>query len=220
MIPVTWPGWVVLCMYTAILWPIIVIGLRYCMAKKIPLFAAVPILIVGAERLQGLFMGGFYWRFLAHSQYANITLIQIADIFGAAGLSFLIAIINVVIAELLIAAYKKNIFKTTLLLKTALACALLAATILYGKYRIKQSENTVSNGPLVASIQSNVPQTIKEMPDVSEEIFKDLLELSKDASETGAELIVWPETMVQAILNESVWPFWLIHKMPEISAKH
>jgi apolipoprotein N-acyltransferase len=113
----------------------------------------------------------------------------------------------VLIAELLIVAYKKNILKTTLLLKTALACVLLAATILYGKYRIKQSENTVSNGPLVASLQSNVPQTIKEMPDASEKIFTDLLELSKDACETGAELIVWPETMVQAILNESVWSF-------------
>jgi apolipoprotein N-acyltransferase len=92
--PVTCSGWLTFCLYTALLWPILTIALRFCRIKKAPLFLVVPILFVGAERLQGLFLGGFYWRFLAHSQYANITLIQIADIFGATGVSFLIAMVN------------------------------------------------------------------------------------------------------------------------------
>jgi apolipoprotein N-acyltransferase len=94
MLPVTPTGWIAFCMYTALLWPMTAICLRYCRTRKIPLFLAVPVLVVGAERLQGLFLGGFFWRHLSHSQYANITLIQIADIFGAAGVSFLIAMVN------------------------------------------------------------------------------------------------------------------------------
>ena len=207
MLPVTCAGWLVLCMYMAVLWPVVIIAIRYCMTKKIPLFLAVPILIVGAERLQGLFLGGFYWRFLAHSQYGNITLIQIADIFGAAGLSFLIAMTNAVIAELIIAVFRKNVVKVHLALKAGLVCVLLGGTIFYGTYRIRQSESTVSYGPLVGSVQSNVPQTIKTTPDASIQIFEDLLESSKAAAKANAELIVWPETMVQAIMNEDVWRF-------------
>ena len=106
--PLTISGWIAFCLYTALLWPILALCLRYCRTKKIPLFLAVPVLFVGAERLQGLFLGGFFWRFLAHSQYANITLIQIADIFGAAGVSFLIAMVNGLLAELIIAAISRH----------------------------------------------------------------------------------------------------------------
>ena len=45
-------------------------------------------------------MGGFYWRFLGHSQYQNLALIQIADIVGAAGVSFVVAMVNGLIADL------------------------------------------------------------------------------------------------------------------------
>ena len=51
--PVTFSGWITFCLYTALLWPLLAIGVRYCRIKKVPLFIAVPILFVGAERLQG-----------------------------------------------------------------------------------------------------------------------------------------------------------------------
>ncbi|MHC4329775.1 MAG: hypothetical protein ACYSWW_16800, partial [Planctomycetota bacterium] len=76
--PVTIVGGITVCLYTALLWPVLAFCLRYCRAKKVPLFLASAVLIVGVERMQGLFLGGFFWRFLAHSQYQNITIIQIA----------------------------------------------------------------------------------------------------------------------------------------------
>ncbi len=100
--PVTIVGWAAFCLYTAFLWPILALCIRYCRIKKFPLFLAAPILIVAIEQMQGLFLGGFFWRFLAHSQYQNIALIQIADIFGAGGVSFLIAMFNGLLAELIL----------------------------------------------------------------------------------------------------------------------
>ena len=219
--PVTALGWAAFCLYTAILWPALALCLRYCRIKKIPLFIAVPILVVGAERLQGLFLGGFFWRFLAHSQYANITLIQIADIFGAAGVSFLIAMVNGLLAELILdagakrksayggldARYRKGIFKIRNFLKTALVCAALIAAVVYGRWRINQADEFIEAGPLVASAQSNVPQSVKESLEAGDVIFDELLRNSKQGAKAGAELIVWPETMVQAILDKRVWPF-------------
>jgi apolipoprotein N-acyltransferase len=202
--PVTWLGWLAFCLYTALLWPILALCLRYCRIKRIPLFLAVPVLAVGVERLQGLFLGGFFWRFLAHSQYANITLIQIADIFGAAGLSFLIAMVNGLAAELVIAAREKTFFKVSSLLKTALVCLALLLTVSYGRWRLSESDKFIETGPLVASLQSNVPQSVKQSFEDSEVIFDELLQASCASAEAGAELIVWPETMVQAVLDPRV----------------
>ena len=204
LIPVTIAGWIVFCLYTALLWPILALCLRYCRIKKIPLFLASAVLVVGIERMQGFFLGGFFWRFLAHSQYQNITLIQIADMFGTAGISFLIAMVNGLLAELIIAARQKNIFKIIQLPKVALVCAAVVATIIYGRWRISQEEQCVKPGPYVASLQSNVPQSVKRSFESSEDLFNGLMKHSKAAVQAGAELIVWPETMVQATLNPEV----------------
>ena len=204
LIPVTIVGWIAFCLYTALLWPILALCLRYCRIKKIPLFFASAILVVGIERMQGIFFGGFFWRFLAHSQYQNITLIQIADIFGTAGISFLIAMVNGLLAELIIAAGKKNVFKIKQLLKVAVVCAVVVATIIYGRWRISQEDQCLKLGPYVASLQSNVPQSVKRSFESSEDLFNGLMEHSKAAVQADAELIVWPETMVQATLNPEV----------------
>jgi len=202
--PVTAAGWVALCLYMAMLWPLTALCIRFCTAKKIPLFLVVPVLVVGAERLQGIFGGGFFWRYLAHSQYANITLIQICDIFGAAGVSFLIAMVNGLLAELIIAAKQKNIFKTGQFIKIALVAATVVATIIYGHWRINQSDKFITEGPVAASVQTNVPQSVKESHEASEQILDDLLKDSTAAAKAGAALVIWPETMVQAVLDERV----------------
>lgn len=199
--PVTWIGWVALCLYMAILWPIAAMCLRYCRIKNVPLFLAVPVLVVGAERLQGVFWGGFFWRFLAHSQYDKIALIQIADIFGAAGVSFLVAMVNGLAAELIISAGQKQFFKISNLLKTAFVAGAVIAAIIYGRWRINQSGGFVEAGPVVGSVQTNVPQSVKESGSAGDEIFAELIRESDKAVSAGAKLVVFPETMVMATLD-------------------
>jgi len=199
--PVTWIGWVALCLYMAILWPIAAMCLRYCRIKNVPLFLAVPVLVVGAERLQGVFWGGFFWRFLAHSQYDKIALIQIADIFGAAGVSFLVAMVNGLAAELIISASQKQFFKISNLLKTAFVAGAVIAAIIYGRWRINQSGGFVEAGPVAGSVQTNVPQSVKESGSAGDEIFAELIRESDKAVSAGAKLVVFPETMVMATLD-------------------
>jgi apolipoprotein N-acyltransferase len=170
----------------------------------VPLFLAVPVLVVGAERLQGVFWGGFFWRFLAHSQYANITLIQIADIFGAAGVSFIVAMVNGLIAELIIIAGQKNVFRISNFIKIAVVGVVLISAVFYGRWRIEQTDKCVERGPLVAAVQTNVPQSVKESFGAEDEILNGLLKNSAAAAEGGAELVVWPETMVMATLDQRV----------------
>ncbi len=202
--PITIAGWLAFCFYTAFLWPILALCFRYCRIKRIPLFIAAPVLIVGIERMQGLFLGGFFWRFLAHSQYQNTALIQIADIFGAGGISFLIAMYNGLLAELIIGNLKPKTQNSKLWIKAVLVCAAIIASFAYGRWRIAQSDKVVEQGPIVASLQSNIPQSVKREGKSSEAIFNELLQQSKASIQAGAELIVWPETMVQAVLDPQV----------------
>jgi len=202
--PVTIVGWLLFCLYTALLWPVLALCLRYCRTKKVPLFLAAAILIVGIERMQGFFLGGFFWRFLAHSQYKNVTLIQIADIFGAGGVSFLIAMVNGLLAELIVAVRQKKGFTLVQFAGTAIVCAAVVGAFAYGWWRIDQEAECVTEGPLAASLQSNVPQSVKRTFESGEDLFAGLMEQSKTAAQAGAELIVWPETMVQATLNPEV----------------
>ncbi|UCC99152.1 MAG: apolipoprotein N-acyltransferase, partial [Phycisphaerales bacterium] len=65
----------------------------------------------------------------------------------------------------------------------------------------------VEDGPVVAMLQSNVPQSVKRAFESGQELFDGLMEDSEAAVEAGAELIIWPETMVQAMLDQGVWPF-------------
>jgi apolipoprotein N-acyltransferase len=230
--PVTIVGWLVFGLYTALLWPILVLCLRYCRMKRVPLFLASAVLIVGIERMQGFFLGGFFWRFLAHSQYRNITLIQIADIFGAGGVSFLIAMVNGLVAELILvignwllvignrAAAPSHQSPVTvhdrseatgrlssILLSSVVVGAAVVAAVVYGRWRIAQQADCVTAGPKVALLQSNVPQSVKRTFESGKDLFNGLMEQSKAAVKAGAELVVWPETMVQAYLDPQVWQF-------------
>ncbi|MHC4260797.1 MAG: hypothetical protein ACYSTF_10380, partial [Planctomycetota bacterium] len=59
----------------------------------------------------------------------------------------------------------------------------------------------------MAALQSNVPQSVKRTFKNDREIFDDLMKQSTECTRKGPDLIVWPETMVQAMLNKEVWPF-------------
>jgi apolipoprotein N-acyltransferase len=208
---VTLSGWLTFCVYTALLWPVLIITIRAARKYKIPPLLAVPVLIVGVENLQGLVLGGFYWRHLSHSQYANTSIIQIADIFGAAGVSFLIALVNVLVVEFIIAYRASKLFKWNFIFKFAVVSAAIISTLYYGKYRIEQSDETFERGPMVAAVQSNLPQSVKDSGEfeVNKAYIERLIELSKAAVADGAELVVWPETIVPEIMDKDVWSYLL-----------
>jgi apolipoprotein N-acyltransferase len=198
---VTFPGWLLMAPYFAIYWPAIVFSLRLSNYRRVPLWVSVPIIFTGAEAIQGWAFTGMSWRFLAHSQYANPRVIQIADIFGAAGVSFLIALVNALIASTIIDIRRRKMFVPAHLVRLTAALAAVAATLAYGNFRISESGNCMSLGPTVAAVQTNVPQSVKESGEAGEAILEDLLGDSEKSLAAHPSLIVWPETMVTGYLN-------------------
>lgn len=92
-------AWFALAFYVALYFPLFVVLARTAVHRyDVPITLAVPVLWVGLEFCRSHVMTGFPWYFLAHSQYQWIELIQISDITGAYGVSFLVAMSSASIA--------------------------------------------------------------------------------------------------------------------------
>jgi apolipoprotein N-acyltransferase len=198
IIPITGPGYVCFAMWQALYWPLLALGVRYLRAKNWPMMIALPILFVGAESIQSFLFTGFNWYFLAHSQYANTTLIQIADLFGTFGISALIAAVNGVLADCIKFVREKKWIQC-LGVETATAVALILAVFLYGQKKLLIPPRTLSAE--VGVVQTNVPSAVKEETENAQAILDDLFKQSDQCIDAGAKLVLWPETMVLTTLN-------------------
>jgi len=96
LVHVTLPGMIAVVLYLAVYFGIFGLLASFAIARPsyISLFS-IPAIWVALEYTRSHFMGGFGWNLLAHSQSANLLMIQIADVTGAYGVSFLVVMVNV-----------------------------------------------------------------------------------------------------------------------------
>ena len=100
---VTVPGWLAASFYLA--WYYVLCGFLLrgiYLQRRWPFTLVLPLVWVGQEYLRSIVMTGFPWFFLGHSQHENLRLIQICDIFGVYGVTFLVALINGLLCDLLL----------------------------------------------------------------------------------------------------------------------
>ncbi|GLI39714.1 apolipoprotein N-acyltransferase [Geobacter hydrogenophilus] len=160
--------------------------------RGISLLISFPLLWVGLEYGRAFLVTGFPWASLGYTQYRTLPLIQIADITGVYGLSFLIALANVVFYRIIrgFAARERAPYPVK---SVVLLLALLLATVAYGFKRLHVPE---SGEPFkVALIQGNIDQNIKWDPSFQEETVAIYERLSRKACAAGpSDLLVWPES--------------------------
>jgi apolipoprotein N-acyltransferase len=181
--------YLVLCGYLALYWGGVMAAGRLAERAGIPMAGVLPLLWVAGEFFRSFLLTGFPWASLGYSQYKILPLIQIADITGVYGLSFLIVLANVVLSQLCLAVMGKVRFPGWGVLALTV---LLAATLGYGAVRLNRPEN----GPLlrVAMAQGNIPQDIKWNPAFQEETVATYERLSRQAGVGASDLLVWPES--------------------------
>ncbi|MHC5182202.1 MAG: apolipoprotein N-acyltransferase [Planctomycetota bacterium] len=217
LVIVTTPGYITFSFVQACYWPLLALSVRFVRQKKWSLFWAAPVIFVGAEAIQGWLFTGFSWYHLAHSQFERLRLIQICDIFGTLGLSVLIAMANGLLVNLILrksraaqAAGSKPSNGNSIgrlapprshIIQIIAFHILLFGTIFYGEMRLKQSSQYQTDGPVLGSVQPNVPAYVKEEMDNAQEILDDLIADSEKCIDAGAALIAWPETMVLTPMN-------------------
>lgn len=163
-----------------------------------------PFLWTSLEYLRAHVFTGFPWAALGYSQFQNLRIIQIADITGVYGLSFLVVLINVLFFLLLESVFKKDILTTKMkeglpsrrillvLLFLCFSLPLFYGSLKIGDYRrqIKQTQDSMN----IALVQGNIEQDKKWDPEYVRETIDIYKKLTRQISENHPKLIVWPET--------------------------
>lgn len=214
--PTMYAAWGALAFYLALYFPLFLGLVRVAVWRLgMPLTLAAPILWVGLEMLRGYLMTGFSWYYLGHTQYRWTELIQISDVVGAYGVSFLIALVAGCAAELLplsllvrlglfppaASAAGIPVLSTAARIARVAGClAVFAAVLGYGYARRNVGE--FAAGPRVALIQGNVPSSVKHDPQDWPRIQRRHVYLTGLAVKEQPDIIVWPETMFRWPLVE------------------
>lgn len=203
-------SWLVLSFYCSLYVPLaITLARRFERDLRLPLIATMPTLWIAFEYFRSWFGTGFSWYLLGHTQHDVPALLQLADLGGAFGLSFLIVAVNVVIFEALwwIPAVRQTFAgryaaapccAASFAVQFALVAVALCAGWVYGEARIAEADFTP--GPRVALLQANLDQRLKIEAERSVEarakaqgVYRDLCLQASKAFPTP-DMIVWPET--------------------------
>jgi len=200
LIHVTLPGTIVLILYLSLYIGIfgLVISTIDRRLPTIDQFLLIPSIWVLLEYIRSHLFTGFGWALLGYSQYLNLPIIQIADITGAWGVSFLIIMVNVTISS----GIEYGVSRTARLRKVTITILCLILALTYGYYRLKTCVLRTSYSVLkVSVVQGNIPQELKWVPEQSANILHKYARLSEEASISNPDLIVWPEASNPGLLG-------------------
>ncbi|MDD4308453.1 MAG: apolipoprotein N-acyltransferase [Thermoplasmata archaeon] len=197
LIHVTLPGMIIVVMYLALYFGIFGLTMSFIMRRSKPLgiLFFAPSAWVALELARSNVFSGFGWALLSHSQTPCLGVIQIADITGAYGVSFLVMMANAAVF-LTIKELRKKVYSSPYL---GIALALIFISLAYGMIRVKN----IFTGEIfrVTIVQGNIPQARKWDASFRQEIAGKYERLTKDAAKEKADLIIWPETSVPGFLE-------------------
>ena len=204
-------GWLALVVYMSAYFPVAALLLRTLRSRlRVPATLSLPVVWVGLEFLRARLLTGFPWFFLGHTQHASLSLVQVADLAGVAGLTFVVGAVNGLVVDLLIepvfrprAGGGRPRLRRGALASAAFVALLVAGSLIYGRWRLAQGRRTIGRGPRVAAVQGNIPQEVKRSGSIDDEVatLKEHLTLTRKVVGQPLDLIVWPETMVPGHIN-------------------
>ena len=176
---------------------------------------AVPCLWVTLELIRTYVLSGLPWSLLGYSQYRQIEVIQIADHMGVYGVSFLIVLVNVALAEFLswLMPLVRG-FRPAKLPWELVAMAALLVTLSWEYGLATLSGAPTSDIPRssisVGVVQPNVDQAVKWDTAYREETLARFDRLTEQLGRTS-DLVIWPEAATPFVFErEPVYQLQLI----------
>lgn len=165
----------------------------------------IPSCWVFFEFLKSNLLTGFPWENLGFSQYLNLPFIQISNVIGVLGLSFVIVLINYSLFSFIF--LKSQISKKRALFELVLVLFVFIFVILYGYYNIYSVNKSLEGKKpfRVALIQGNIGmfQKWKITKKRTTHIY---LSLAKKSMRYKPKLEIWPETALPYII--SLYPYY------------
>jgi len=160
---------------------------------------------VAVEWLRGTLLTGFGWDSLGVSLWKNAVMIQIADITGEAGVSFLIVLVNLILVmtvrRMMLEASRPRLLRPHF--DFTLTMALVGVVFCYGIHRINEYPKKGLYRLSVAAAQGNIPQNFDPDPAFEQHILEVYNRLSAIAAAKHPSLLIWPEAAIpRPLLND------------------
>jgi apolipoprotein N-acyltransferase len=177
--------------------------------KRVLLF--VPAFWVIVEVLRGWIISGIPWALLGYSQWQNTSFIQIADITGAYGVSFVIVLVNLVLFRLLKNILSRKKAPAAGVISSKALVSVLAVVLLglsaYGIFSLKRADAFYKNSwpkskLRLSLVQGNIPQDQKWDARIKGIIFEKYKRLTLMSAVEKSDLIIWPETSFPGYLED------------------
>ena len=157
---------------------------------RLPIILVAPIVYTGMELAQAYLLSGMTMGCLEHTQYRWTMLIQISDVTGGYGVTFLMVFVAACLARMLPCDARGRTFWPLVP-----AIGLTAAALVYGHFRTANVET--DPGLKMALIQGNIDIQLGNSDDFCETVDAAYRRLTSQALVRfpQIDLIVWPETV-------------------------
>ncbi len=183
-----------LALYLSLYPAVFALVLKQCQVPNwlMPLWGAV--VWTGLEYIRTHAVTGFPWGLLGYSQYTNTLMVQVADITGVLGLSFLLVSCNGTISQWVAIFRHQTRVDRWGLLSSLLTLVLIAGAYIYGANRLNTVAHWTATAETanIAIIQGNIEQE-KKWDTAFKGMTMDRYE-ALSLSSLPVDLVVWPET--------------------------
>ncbi|MDD5020907.1 MAG: apolipoprotein N-acyltransferase [Endomicrobiaceae bacterium] len=149
---------------------------------------------VSLELLRTYFLTGFPWNLLGYTQNSFLQIIQIADVIGTYGISFVIICVNMLLYYWLFSKSGKRKY----ILISALVMLIL---ITYGLMKMQKFNTSYGEKLTIGVVQPNIDQYKKWDSEYKNEILTTLESSAKYFENKNVDMIVYPETTLPGFLQ-------------------
>lgn len=163
--------------------------------SHLSLLVFAPACWVALDLIRGRLFTGFPWMDLAYTQYSLPQLIQVADLAGHYGLTFLMVLTNALIFILAASLVRRKTASHPALIGGAAVVLLMASGYSFWRLQTLPAALAQAEQMEVAAAQGNIPQDQKWQPAFQRETIDTYLRLSQEMFVAKKpQLVVWPET--------------------------
>jgi apolipoprotein N-acyltransferase len=184
-------GWLALGIYFGCYLPVFIGLSRVGVHRlRLPVILVAPTIWTGLELAQAHLLSGMTMGCLEHTQFRWTGLIQISDVTGSYGVTFLMMFVAACLARGLPCGERRWSFWPLLP-----AAGILAAALVYGHWRTSRADT--EPGLKIALIQGNIDIQLHSPEGFGQTVFEQYYRLTNEAiaKHPQADLIVWPETV-------------------------
>ena len=177
--------------YQGVHFGLMALALRWMRRRgtTLPMTLLLPVAFTPLEAIMPFI---FPW-YVSITQAWVVPVIQVADLAGPSGVTFLLLLSNGMLYDLVTARLQRRPWP---LRPVAVGAVVIAAALVYGGVRMSQYRTRWEQGPKVkvGLVQANVGITEKHRAGLRREHLKIHHDASRKLQRDGAQLLVWPES--------------------------